>query len=420
MEKTDITRLELEWFSGVERFLDDVEVLRELEPPYSVTEFRLQGYNSISFPWWVMRIGTYLPDLTRIEMSDLPTCSNLPPLGQLPNLKWLDIRRMDEIEKIGMDLYGGTRAFPRLEEFRLDGMKYLVEWITAFSSGEDDQSQHEFPCLRVLEISHCPRLRFKGRPPQSHILSIGSSDGVMLSSWWSPSVPAKVEVQSIVRRVGSSADTHLYVSCCAVPLQRWSLLHHLPRLKGLMLAYCSNLTCSSVDSLQGLTSLRTLNVTHCESLPEWLGILSSLTRLEISDCTGIKTLPGSIQLLTRLDTLRLKGCESMEWLPEWLGDLTSFANLTIIECRGIKTLPSSIQKLTRLEIYGCPDLVQWCELEENKMKLAHVKTKYTDEESETDEDSEIYEESETEYSENYEELDYNMLVRYLASDVDET
>jgi len=39
-------------------------------------------------------------------------------------------------------------------------------------------------------------------------------------------------------------------------------------------------------------------------------------------------------------------------------------------------LPESIQQLTKLEILEiseCPALEQWCESEENKMKLAHIK-----------------------------------------------
>jgi len=111
-EMTDITLLALQWTRDAKRFVDDVEVLRGLEPPYRVSEFRLEGYNSTSFPSWVMDIDAYLPGLTSIEMSDLTSCNNLPPLGQLPNLKRLEIRQMNGIKKIDTDLYGGSRAFP--------------------------------------------------------------------------------------------------------------------------------------------------------------------------------------------------------------------------------------------------------------------------------------------------------------------
>jgi hypothetical protein len=41
-------------------------------------------------------------------------------------------------------------------------------------------------------------------------------------------------------------------------------------------------------------------------------------------------------------------------------------------------LPESIEQLTmleHLEISGCPELKQWCELEDSKTKLAHIKNK---------------------------------------------
>jgi len=216
MRRTDIRLLALEWTTDARRFVDDEEVLRELEPPYSVSGLRLEGYNSVSFPSWVMRIGACLPDVTSIELSNLPSCKNLPPLGQLPNLEWLMIRQMDNIKKIDADLYGGTRAFPRLEWFLIDGMKCLEEWNTAYSSDEDSLNEPVFPRLRHVEISHCPRLRFKPRPPPSvHDLGVTSSDEVMLSGG-----------NAVV--MGASTDTRLYVEYCVVPLASVELASPLP------------------------------------------------------------------------------------------------------------------------------------------------------------------------------------------------
>ncbi|CAN6247996.1 unnamed protein product [Urochloa humidicola] len=104
VERTYITQLALEWTVDAKRFMDDTEVLTELEPPYSVSEFRLQGFNNISFPPWVMCIDAYLPSLIRIDMWDLPNCNSLPPLGQLPKLERLTIRRIDSVKKIDEEL----------------------------------------------------------------------------------------------------------------------------------------------------------------------------------------------------------------------------------------------------------------------------------------------------------------------------
>jgi Leucine-rich repeat (LRR) protein len=94
---------------------------------------------------------------------------------------------------------------------------------------------------------------------------------------------------------------------------------------------CQDLTCSSPDVLGGLSSLQKLVVSRC-------GRITSL--------------------------------------PDCLGDLTSLEELRIHKCRRIKALPDSIQQLTNLQrivISSCPDLELWCQSEENKMKLAHIK-----------------------------------------------
>ena len=311
---TDITLLALQWTRDAKRFVDDVEVLRGLEPPYRVSEFRLEGYNSTSFPSWVMDIDAYLPGLTSIEMSDLTSCNNLPPLGQLPNLKRLEIRQMNGIKKIDTDLYGGSRAFPRLEQILIDGMECLEEWNTASSSDDDGSSEAVFPRLRLVEIRQCPRLRFKQCPPQSiYDLRVYSSE-VLLSPWG---------------HAGACSAKELRVECCVVPLHRWSLLRHLPCLKILRIINCSDITWSPPDFLRGLTSL---------------------SKLFVIDCNGIVS------------------------LPDWLEDFTSLLQLTINNCN-IKTLPDTIQKLTYLQyllIFGCPELGRWYESEENKMKVAHI------------------------------------------------
>jgi len=66
----------------------------------------------------------------------------------------------------------------------------------------------------------------------------------------------------------------------------------------------------------------------------------------------------------------------MTSLPEWLGELNSLESFDIIFCQGIRSLPDSIQQLDKLQhIFICenPALKEWCELEENKMKLAHIR-----------------------------------------------
>jgi Leucine-rich repeat (LRR) protein len=397
VEKQRIQELGLVWTRDAKRFVDDEGVLKQLVPPYTVGQMRLQGYNSAGFPSWMMDIATYVPHLVDVTLEDMPNCSSLPPLGQLPNLKKLWIGRMESIRKIGQDLYGDCGAFPLLRSFTLQEMKCLEEWNTSYSyhnAGGKDASKKvlAFPNLRDLFIADCPMLRFKSLSPLAlgKEMTITRSGQVVLSSW---------ECRGQFDASSSARTTWLSIEHCEAPLHQWSLLRHLPHLTKLSINNCSDLTCSSTDLLRCLRSLEALYVRDCKSiaaLPERLGDLTSLNKLDISNCEGVKALPESIQLLTRLRRLKINGCpqlvqfrcppslktlyvrncKSIVQLPQRLADLSSLKNLEIIECEGVKALPESIQQLTclqRLGIYGCPQLLQWCQSKENKMKLAHIK-----------------------------------------------
>ncbi|KAG2557963.1 hypothetical protein PVAP13_8NG104301 [Panicum virgatum] len=237
VEKQSIEDLKLVWTREARRFVDDdAEVLKQLMPPDTLEKFRLQGYESVSFPsWMMMNIATSLPQLAEVTLLDLPTCNNLPPLGQLPNLVKLDIRRMDRIRRIDGGLYGGVRAFPRLKRFELHDMKCLEEWNTAYTSDDDDFNEDVFPNLSSVSIVSCPKLRLKTSLPLVEYFSINGSDGVMLSS-----LGASFSV---------ATTRFISVTTCEAPLHQWSLLRHVPCLKVLNITGCSDLTCSSTDDL---------------------------------------------------------------------------------------------------------------------------------------------------------------------------
>jgi len=92
-----------------------------------------------------------------------------------------------------------------------------------------------------------------------------------------------------------------------------------------------------------LSSLQELVIQSCEALhqlPDCLGELCSLRKLEINDLRGLTCLPQSICRLT-----------------------TSLQELTILHCPGIKSLPEGIKDLTALKqlmICFCPDLERRC------------------------------------------------------------
>jgi hypothetical protein len=322
MEKHRIVELKLEWTVYAEKFVDDMEVLTKLVPPCTLKKFEIRGYDCVGFPAWILDISHYLPNLVSITMVYLPKCSSLPPLGQLPNLQSLVLERLHKIMKIDVGFNGGAGAFPRLERFELTGMESMEEWVTMYSSGEDGTNKLMFPNLEILRIRDCPKLRLKPCLPRAACWVIWNSDNVLLSQGEGATGTSPF----------SSPVTTLDVGSCELPLYQWRLLHHLPALSKLTISDCNDLTSSS-DIIRALSSLQSLHLSSWRSMtppPLWLGELNSLKKLEIWGFKGIGSFPEIIQQLTNLK---------------------------------------------ELQTFFCPELKRWCELKENKMKLAHIEEK---------------------------------------------
>ena len=157
--KQGLKELNLHW-EHPHRVQEDNEVLGSLMPPNTIETLKLYGYNSAIFPDWLMGIPPYnFPNLVSIYLDKLDNCISLPPLGQLLTLKKLVLRQMKSLLKIEEDFCGGVVAFPCLENFSLYNMPNLRVWKTTCSYSGGGVSRYMFPCLRILEIGSCPKLR---------------------------------------------------------------------------------------------------------------------------------------------------------------------------------------------------------------------------------------------------------------------
>jgi len=318
--KHNLSKLTLAWSTErAEQILEDKDLLEQLVPPTGLKSMCLQGYSSTSFPGWLMCIYRHLTNLVSIHLCDLPTCSNLPPLGQLPHLEELLLKELPGIKRIDREFCGGKGAFRRLSSFQVLYMFGLEEWNTTYCV-EDGVEEFMFPVLDRLEIQYCSRLRLKPCPPTFRECLIYESDQVISSL---------EEVDKISHHCSSSSPAiKLDLTGLGYDCQSIRLFHHFPLLREL-----------------------TISGDHLTNVPE------------------------SMRHLTSLESLTLQCRYSISALPEWLGDLSSLKSLVIIGCYSIKSLPACIQQLTKLqtlEISGCTELEKWCESEENKTKLAHI------------------------------------------------
>ena len=97
-----------------------------------------------------------------------------------------------------------------------------------------------------------------------------------------------------------------------------------------------------VTTMDWVTSLDLNSLDDLQALPESIGDMKSLTRIDLSGC-GITSLPDSICELQNLESLIISECP-IEKLPENIGNLKNLKRLDISDTK-ITSLPESIKEL---------------------------------------------------------------------------
>ena len=71
-----------------------------LIPAHNLEDLGFMNFFGRRFPTW-LDTATHLPSLTYLKLIDCKSCVHLPPIGQLPNLKYLQIKGATAVTKIG-------------------------------------------------------------------------------------------------------------------------------------------------------------------------------------------------------------------------------------------------------------------------------------------------------------------------------
>ncbi|KAJ1689682.1 hypothetical protein LUZ63_013837 [Rhynchospora breviuscula] len=143
------------------------DVLNELCPPPSLESLTIKGYFGHQFPNW-LHVGTDPSDLKFLRYLDLTDCecfSQLPSLGQLPNLDILRIKGAISVTKVGRKFllddskdhirtevtHSSIVPFAQLNELAFIGMSNWIEWLL-------EEDLPAMPKLNKLFIEDCPKL----------------------------------------------------------------------------------------------------------------------------------------------------------------------------------------------------------------------------------------------------------------------
>ncbi|CAJ2652579.1 unnamed protein product [Trifolium pratense] len=291
MSKKDLHELCLSWSNnGKTKKLANCakEVLHLLQPHSNLKCLRILHYDGLYFPSWIEIHSS----LVYLELRSCKNCVQLPPLRKLPFLKQLSLGDMDKVRYVDIDeSHDGARVgvFPSLEKLSLLGLPNL-ECLLAMQKGG------MFLRLSDLTICGCPKLVLPCLPSLKDLTVIGCNNELLRP-----------------------------ISC----------FHGLTTL---LLSGGNKMTSLPEGMLRGLTCLQTLIVTNFPKLKELPNepLSLALERLEISRCGDLESLPEQIlEGLQSLRTIEISSC-GLRSLPECIRDLASLEVLTISDCPALK------------------------------------------------------------------------------------
>ncbi|KAK8992927.1 hypothetical protein V6N11_048986 [Hibiscus sabdariffa] len=421
-EKKKLHKLRYRWGFWRQGCRKDEEVLEGLEPHSNLKSLTIDYYKGECYPPWLVRKASGDPsacfqpmNLVELKLFRCENVQNLPPLGQYPNLRFLEIEGLKSVRCIGKEFYMNgcdenkpLILFPALEVFTLKKMRELKEWLDV------EPAIPVFPSLKVLEINFCDDLN--SVPRMSRFSSLEELTVFYCSKLgWMGDEPFSSRLKRLIIKCctnlrsvptldGLSSLLELELCGCEGLTSLPSGLSTCTSLRRLLIDYCINLESVPKDVGQ-LHSLEELCIVFCGSLKrlleESLGCLTRLKRLrlgpfskEVEEFPGLGSihhlhsslkeltlssfgwdkpfsLPFQLQHLTALERLDILEFDGLKALPEWLGNLSSLRILCLEGCGNLVDLPSreALQRLSNLHlfrIYRCP------RLEENNRELSKV------------------------------------------------
>eukprot|EP01018_Ginkgo_biloba_P008896 Gb_04282 [translate_table: standard] len=116
------------------------------------------------------------------------------------------------------------------------------------------------------------------------------------------------------------------------------------------------------DQSQIPLKLRELNLQKCYKLqrvPDSIGRLRGLQKLDFSHCLLLKTLSEEVYYLKSLEVLNLNFCLNLEYLPSGFGGMRRLRHVSLRECKKLKALPESFGLLPQIEyldMYNCKNV----------------------------------------------------------------
>ncbi|GKC02418.1 NB-ARC domains-containing protein [Tanacetum coccineum] len=340
-------------FNGARNETLENEVMNALKPHSdNLKDLLIKSYGGKVFPNWIGDPSFLV--LTCVQIGGCRKCTFLPPLGQLPSLKKLDIHSLNEVKVVGSEFLGTGIAFPKLESLSFSSMSGWEVWST--NSGVVDAA---FPRLQTLAIVDCQNLvevSFEALPSMRVLRLSGCGDGVLTSLIHVASAVTKLIISSIS---GLSDEV-------------WrGVMDYLGAVEEVSIYKCNEIRYlweSEAKASKVLVNLRKLEVTDCSKMSLKIDDCEQLLEKEllnpsmpamlevvwISSWKNLKSI-NALTTFIHIKSLEISGCSSVESFPAAdLPNLTSLTHLRIINCKNMEVDSFGLwpPKLGILEIGG--------------------------------------------------------------------
>ncbi|GKV45378.1 hypothetical protein SLEP1_g52469 [Rubroshorea leprosula] len=235
----------------------------------------------------------------------------------------------------------------------------VLVWNPCMEFNQHDESQHE-EVLEGLQSQHEEVL--EGLQPHSNLKSLS------IINYHGSSCPSWID--------GLSSLQQLKLESCIELISIPEDFRKLHSLSVLDITHCSKLRSIPGEWLASLTCLKELRMgPFSEGLFEFPGLAgihylhASLESLTLNGWNELRCLPPQVQHLTALKELVIRDFSDLEVLPEWLGALSSLRELNIISCDRLR-LPSvvAMRRLSNLQSLIIEDVELCPEWE----KISHI------------------------------------------------
>ncbi|XP_078158820.1 putative disease resistance protein RGA3 [Carex rostrata] len=307
-------------------------VLQSLQPHGNLTELVILNYRARIFPSWLL--NPLLPKLTTLTINFCTEPNFLPPFGQLPYLRFLEISGSTGVRNVVDELstysllteYGSSKqpkehSYQSLEVLSLRNMLNLMEWQAL---------DGDFPHLKKLVIECCPKLwKIATIPQEVRELTFEQCPKLKL-----------LTCQSVIR--------NLKINECGFREIKFQSVSET-----LKISNCVELISINWSDM-GLNYVREVSFEYCQKL-EVITIPVGILNLNIHECGFREIMFGSL-----CDNLKISNCVDLFSINWCDGSLNYVQVVTSECCSKLKLLfpvKDVLHSMTqRAEIYDCPRL----------------------------------------------------------------